>query len=222
MSSSRIRADHIASSRVAASLGLSPTEDLVEGEVRWSSTTGRRAGVGDLAIRVGGPSDEPVLLRLFDEAIAWLVARGQSGQWGSVPYSSRPAGVEQVARLAGEGGLRIAELGGLPVGALVMGPAPAYVPAAEREEIYVQLLLTSRAYAGQQIGARLLDRALTEARQRGCEQVRVDCRAGAPGLIACWRWITTSGTPSCAISTACACLSWWGAKRRLTPAVAAA
>jgi hypothetical protein len=33
-----------------------------------------------------------------------------------------------------------------------------------------------------------------------------------------WRWITTSGTPSWAISTACACRSWCGAKRRLTPA----
>ena len=36
------------------------------------------------------------------------------------------------------------------------------------------------------------------------------------------RWITTSGTPSCAISTACACLSSCGANRRRTPAVAAA
>ena len=37
-----------------------------------------------------------------------------------------------------------------------------------------------------------------------------------------WRWITTSGTPSCAISTAWACRSWCGANRRLTPAAAAA
>src|SRR6266511_794946 len=33
-----------------------------------------------------------------------------------------------------------------------------------------------------------------------------------------WRWITFSGTPSRAISTAWACRSWWGAKRRRTPA----
>ena len=33
-----IRPDHVASSRVADSLGLRPTEELVEGEVRWSST----------------------------------------------------------------------------------------------------------------------------------------------------------------------------------------
>src|SRR3954469_7583000 len=34
--------------------------------------------------------------------------------------------------------------------------------------------------------------------------------------------MTISGTPSRAISTACACQSWWGAKRRRTPARAAA
>src|SRR5919198_6264530 len=33
-----------------------------------------------------------------------------------------------------------------------------------------------------------------------------------------WRGMTISGTPSRAISTACAWRSWWGAKRRRTPA----
>src|SRR4051812_35743941 len=36
-----------------------------------------------------------------------------------------------------------------------------------------------------------------------------------------WRWMTISGTPSRAISTAWAWRSWWGAKRRRTPARAA-
>jgi len=36
-----------------------------------------------------------------------------------------------------------------------------------------------------------------------------------------WRWITISGTPSRAISTAWAWRSWWGAKRQRTPAAAA-
>src|SRR4051812_25503090 len=34
------------------------------------------------------------------------------------------------------------------------------------------------------------------------------------------RWITISGTPSWAISTAWAWRNWWGAKRRRTPAAA--
>src|SRR5215217_2418456 len=36
-----------------------------------------------------------------------------------------------------------------------------------------------------------------------------------------WRWMTISSTPSWAISTAWACLSWCGAKRRRTPAAGA-
>ena len=44
-----------------------------------------------------------------------------------------------------------------------------------------------------------------------------DRQVGMPEL----RWITSSGIPSRDISTACACLSWWGANRRRTPAIAA-
>jgi hypothetical protein len=33
-----------------------------------------------------------------------------------------------------------------------------------------------------------------------------------------WRWISGSGIPSRNSSTACAWRSWWGAKRRRTPA----
>ena len=36
-----------------------------------------------------------------------------------------------------------------------------------------------------------------------------------------WRWISGSGMPSCNSSTACAWRSWWGAKRRRTPASSA-
>jgi RimJ/RimL family protein N-acetyltransferase len=176
--------DHAASSRVAGSLGLRPTEGMVEGEVRWSGIAPRRVGARDLRIRIGGPDDEAIVLGLFDEAIAWLVARDQTGQWGSAPYSSRRGGVQRVHRLASDGGLRIAERDGQPVGALVIGTAPRYLPPANCQELYIQLLLTSRAHAGQQIGTRLIRRAVTEACQRGCEQVRVDCWAGAPGLIA--------------------------------------
>lgn len=179
-----IHQEHVASRRVAAALALLPTGERVDGEVRWSSVTSHRAGASDLEVRVGGPNDKSALLDLFDEAIAWLVARDQSGQWGSDPYSSRPFGIQQTDRLTSEGGLRIAGCAGRAVGALVVGSAPAYVTPPSYRELYIQLLLTSRAHAGQEIGARLIERAFNEARERGCEQVRVDCWAGAPGLIA--------------------------------------
>ena len=110
------------------------------------------------------------------------VARPANGDQRRIPRG--PLASSRSHRLAGDEGLRIAERAGQPVGAPVIGPAPGYVPPADCEELYIQLLLTSRAHAGQQIGTRLIERAVTEARQRACEQLRVDCWAGAPGLIA--------------------------------------
>lgn len=140
-----------------------------------------------VAIRTGDPTDAPALLGLFDEAIAWLTARGQTGQWGSEPFSARAAGRDRVRACCAGGGLRIAELDGRPVGALVVGDAPAYVAAAEIPELYIELLLTSRRCAGRGLGGRLVGVALDEARAAGVGRLRVDCWAGAPGLVAWYR-----------------------------------
>ena len=63
----------------------------------------------------------------------------------------------------------------------------------------------------------------------GDEAVIVECLAGRArvegdrfGCDGASRWMTSSGSPSGDISTAWACLSWCGAKRRRTPALAAA
>jgi GNAT superfamily N-acetyltransferase len=135
-----------------------------------------------LTIRAGRAGDEAILLALFDEAVAWMVARGQRGQWGSEPFSGRPAARARVVEMVRSGNLRIAELDGEPVGALVLGDHPAHVSPGGRPERYINLLLTSRRHAGRRIGSVLVARALAEARAAGCEQVRVDCWAGAPAL----------------------------------------
>ena len=138
----------------------------------------------EVQIRAGGPEDEVVLLALFDEALDWLVARGQTGQWGDQPISADPASVAQVRALAGGGGLRVAEHDGVPVGALVISSAPGYVPPADQPESYIHLLLSSRRSAGKGIGSELIARAIDEARRAGSRRLRVDCWAGAPSLIA--------------------------------------
>jgi GNAT superfamily N-acetyltransferase len=157
-----------------------------------------------LTIRRGGPADAPWLLSLFDEAVAWLVARGQTEQWGSEPWSENPRSVARVHGLAGSGGLRVAELDGDPVGALAVGSHPVHVPAVDRPELYINLLLTSRPRAsgplgiqprtsgprsshpapGRQLGSRLVQVAVDEARAGGAHLLRVDCWAGAPTLVA--------------------------------------
>jgi ribosomal protein S18 acetylase RimI-like enzyme len=141
-----------------------------------------------LEIRQGGLADVPLLLEWFDEAVAWLVARGQVGQWGAEPLSQRPQSVAWVEGMASGGGLRIAELDGQPAGALIVGDAPPpHVPAIDRPELYIQLLLTSRRQAGRRIGTRLVEEAIAIARSRGVGMVRVDCWAEAPTLVAWYR-----------------------------------
>jgi GNAT superfamily N-acetyltransferase len=136
-----------------------------------------------LGIRPGGPDDVDVLLALFDEAVAWMVARGQPEQWGSRPFSSQPQRVERVRGLARKE-LWIAEWDAEPVGALAIGSdAPAYVPPAPEPETYVHLLLTSRRRAGLGIGSALLDLARERAREAGTGLLRVDCWAGAQGRL---------------------------------------
>src|ERR1700752_5465202 len=100
--------------------------------------------VSGFTIRPGDEADGPGGFAMFDEAVAWLVDRGQTGQWGATPFSERPGISERVHGFRIGGGLQIAELDGQPVGVLVVGPAPAYAPPASVPELYIVLLLSSR------------------------------------------------------------------------------
>lgn len=137
-----------------------------------------------MKLRQGGPDDAAVLLELFDEAVAWLTERGRAGQWGTRPWSQIPARVERVQKLAADG-LWLAETDrGTPTGALVTTETPAeYAPPVRERELYVHLLLVSRARAGEGIGSGLLDFAREQARERGIELVRVDCWSGGDGAL---------------------------------------
>jgi PhnB protein len=143
-----------------------------------------------LTLRRGGPADTEWLIERFDEAIAWMVERGQPGQWGTEPMSASPAGRERAAGMCAGGGLRIAELDGEAVAALIVGDAPAHVAPVDRPELYIELLLVSRAHAHRGLGTFLVQSALAEARAAGIELVRVDCWAGAPPLVA---WYEAQG-----------------------------
>ena len=137
----------------------------------------------EIDIRPGSAQDEDVVLRLFDEAIEWLVERGLSSQWGEDPFSGRPEMRRLVRRTLRENDVLIAEHDGRPVGALAVGACPAYVPGNPVPELYVGLLLSSRRLSGEGIGARLLGLACEMAGERGRRMVRVDCWADSPRLI---------------------------------------
>jgi GNAT superfamily N-acetyltransferase len=135
-------------------------------------------------MRPGGVDDAPLLLGLFDDAIAWLVARGQTAQWGGEPFSAAPERVERVRAWASGGGLWFAVADGTDAvaGAIVLGEAHDYIPPPDRAELYVQVLLTAAAWRGQGVGALMVEHAERLARERGLEQLRVDCWAGVREL----------------------------------------
>jgi GNAT superfamily N-acetyltransferase len=134
-------------------------------------------------IRHGGRGDVAGVLALLDGATEWLVARGQTEQWGTEPHSTSPRRVANITAFADDDNLWVAETGGRVVGAMALGTAPSYIPTAGEPEVYVRLLVTDRASAGQNIGGELLDHARSLAGETSVSLVRVDCFAGGDGAL---------------------------------------
>jgi GNAT superfamily N-acetyltransferase len=142
-------------------------------------------------IRPGDLHDLPAMLRLLDAAVAWLVARGAEGQWGSVPFSASPTMVDHVTRIAAAGELRIArDADRTVVGGYVLGSRPSYASAIEEPERYIEAMVTARTHAGRGVGALLVDDAAARAREAGARVVRTDCWAQAARLV---RWYEERG-----------------------------
>ncbi|MCP2335257.1 GNAT family N-acetyltransferase [Actinomadura rupiterrae] len=136
-----------------------------------------------ITIRPAGTGDIAAVLGLFDRAVEWLVARGQTGQWGDQPWTGDPQRTALVERLVKAGGTRVAVLDGTIVGTVSLGSAPTYAPPAPVSELYVEALVTDRAHKGERIGTALLLQAREEALAAGVAQLRVDCWAGADGAL---------------------------------------
>jgi GNAT superfamily N-acetyltransferase len=132
----------------------------------------------DFSVRLGDAGDVQLVLSFFDAAVRWLVARGNTAQWGTEPFSTNPPRIAAAEAWAASGGLRIAERDGVGVGALVIGDAPEWAPPAVEPELYVISLVTSRAPEARGAGRFLLGVAEDEARDRGVPMLRVDCFAG--------------------------------------------
>lgn len=132
-----------------------------------------------ISIRDGGPDDIPAILGMFDSAVAWLVAQGRTGQWGSTPWSENPKAVAMVERYVAQGSPYIAEVEGVPAGTLTLTDSPgSYIPAVDEPERYVHLLASDRRFKGYGIGSALLAHAAEETRRAGVSLLRVDCYAG--------------------------------------------
>ncbi|MER7581958.1 GNAT family N-acetyltransferase [Kitasatospora sp. NPDC097691] len=153
-----------------------------------------------MKIRTGGPEDVPDILALLDGAVAWLAARGRTGQWGDQPFSTTPARVEHIEQYGREPFLiRLAVDGeGRTVGSCVLSEERGrYIPAVDERELFVRNLVTDRTRKGSGIGAALIADAVEEARRRGIGLLRVDCYGGADRrLVAQYRALGFTETES--------------------------
>ena len=132
-----------------------------------------------ISIRDGGPDDIPAILGMLDSAVAWLVAQGRTGQWGTKPWSENPKAVAMVERYVAQGSPYIAEIDGVPVGTLTLTDSPGpYIDAVDEPERYVHLLASDRRFKGHGVGSALLAHAAQETRRAGVSLLRVDCYAG--------------------------------------------
>ncbi|MFB7027598.1 MULTISPECIES: GNAT family N-acetyltransferase [unclassified Streptomyces] len=137
-----------------------------------------------MKIRKGGPEDMPAVLAILDSAVVWLNDKGITAQWGTDPFTARPAAVRQVEETVAEGDLWIAEIDGTPAGTMTLTPHPGkHVPHAEEPETYIRLLATDKNFHNQDVGAALLQHAATETRRKNVSLLRVDCFAGSEGRL---------------------------------------
>jgi ribosomal protein S18 acetylase RimI-like enzyme len=136
---------------------------------------------------------------MWDDAVVWMVERGQEMQWGSEPVSTQSRYRDRVQAWIAGTGLRIAELDGHSVGAsVIVEHPPAHVPRVPVKETYLLFLITDRHHAGLGIGSRLVEQAVADARASGSTMLRVDCWADAPSLVA---WYERQGFVKSAVFT---------------------
>jgi GNAT superfamily N-acetyltransferase len=155
--------------------------------------TGEGTGAG-VRIRIAEAGDAAAVLRMFDGIVEWLVTQGRTGQWGTDLWSETPAQVERVVGRIERRELRIAESAGDAEGGAreILGvvslseDCSAYVSPPPEPELFINLLGTSRAAKGRNVGGLLLDEARAEARRRGLRLVRVDCYAGGDRKLNSW------------------------------------
>jgi GNAT superfamily N-acetyltransferase len=137
-----------------------------------------------LTLRPAVAADVEPLLALVDGIVAWLVARGRSGQWGSAPLSARAAFRERTAAYVAADKVTVADRDGAVVGAIVLDTDhPPYVPPGlvPPGALYVHTLVSDRTPAGAGAGALLLDVARSRAANLGVP-LALDHWAGSPEL----------------------------------------
>jgi GNAT superfamily N-acetyltransferase len=131
-----------------------------------------------MEVRLAGQDDMAAALQIFDARVAWLVARGRSGQWGERPFSDIGWFVDRFATWVEDGSTWVAVDDAGVAGTVTVTGRPEYAPPIDAAELYVHALVTRDLPAVPGLGGVLLDHAEQVAVRQGVELVRLDCWAG--------------------------------------------
>ncbi len=132
-------------------------------------------------------ADLPGILGLFDLAIEWMVARGNTKQWGTEPASDDPRWGTMLGELIERGELLVARA---PDGTLLGSIAVSGHPPLHYVHVwddrpgdagYVEAFVTHRQL-GRGLGSELLRHAEAGFAAEGRALCRLDCSAADPGL----------------------------------------
>jgi GNAT superfamily N-acetyltransferase len=140
-----------------------------------SSPQLRPATIGDVA----------ALLTLMDSVHAWLIARGRSQQWGTVPFSRIPGFPDRVADWTSQGVITLAERDGRCIGMLAAAPmVPPRIPAGVVPEgsMFIHTVMTDRGPDGHDVGTALLEETERLARSHNAPALALDHWADSPEL----------------------------------------
>jgi GNAT superfamily N-acetyltransferase len=142
-------------------------------------------------IRIAEADDAAAVLRMFDGIVEWLESLGRTGQWGTERWSETPLHVERLTGQIERGELWVAEEGPADVpellGVIALSETcGTYVSPPPEPELFINLLGTSRAAKGRDIGGLLLAQARAETRRRGLRLLRVDCYSGGDRRLNRW------------------------------------
>ena len=145
-------------------------------------------------IRPAASGDAGAILTVSDEAAAWLVGRGLTGQWGAEPPSSEPVFVARVSSWIADGEAVVAvdPDGEVQAYAVTGSFPPPYmdpiVATRAVEDAYYVYTVASRMRPGSRgAGRGLLLWALEQARALGVTYLRLDCWAENARLRAYYR-----------------------------------
>lgn len=124
-----------------------------------------------------GPEGLATVLSILTESAEWARAKGVEGLW-QVPY---PA--EWVSPSLERGEVYLVYVGSQPIATVTFRWSdPAFWGEVAADAGYLHRLAVRRAFAGRQVGHRIVEWAANKVRAEGRSFLRLDCRSNHAGL----------------------------------------